>query len=84
MDRRSDIHRRVGDAIKEEGKVSPELLKEIQDFNKDYPEYPITGDSIKKSYRSRQQQHQRQEFGVALNPRLNARLRGDEAPAIYN
>lgn len=84
MGTRSDIHRRVGDAIRDGGVVPPKLMKEIETFNAEWPEYPITGDSIKRSYRARAMQSDRNEFGINLNPRLNARLREEEAPSIYN
>lgn len=84
VDRRAEIHRRVGDAIREGIEVPAKVLKEIEAFNAEYPEYPITGDSIRRSYRARQMQSSRSEFGVTINPRLNERLREEEAPSIYN
>ncbi|MEZ5674541.1 MAG: hypothetical protein R3D81_04680 [Thalassovita sp.] len=59
-------------------------MKSISDFNAKNPDYPITGNNLGQSIRSRQQASARNEFGVQLNPRLNKRLRDDAAPLIYS
>lgn len=47
------------------------------------PEYPITRDAIRQSIQSKNRASARNEMGVGLNPKLNDRLRGDRAPALY-
>jgi hypothetical protein len=84
MGERSGLHRAAGDALREGGGISGSVMDKIRDFNARFPEYPITGDSIRQSYRGRQRASQRNEFGVSLNPRLNARLRGEVTQPIYN
>lgn len=82
-DERKDIHREVGDAIRA-GKPVPEAaLERVKKFNTAYPEYPITAKSIRQSVKSREQASARNEFGVSLNPKLNARLREERAPTVY-
>lgn len=84
MGERQGLHRRVGEAIKAGEGVSEELMEEIRAFNERFPEYPITAKSISQSYKARARASERNEFGIQLNPKLNARLREEEAPAIYN
>lgn len=83
-DERKDLHRAASDAIKEGQPIPEKVMDKIRDFNRRFPEYPITGDTIKQSYRGRMRAAERNEFGVSLNPRLNDRLRGELAPAVYN
>jgi hypothetical protein len=83
VDQRSGIMRRVGDRIMAGEAIPADLLDEMRAFNREYPMYPITSDSIRQSVRSRQNASQRNEFGIALNPRLNDLLRGEEAPLVY-
>lgn len=83
-DQRKDLHRAASDAIKSGVPIPEKVMEKIRDFNKKFPEYPITGDTIRQSFRGRMRASERNEFGVSLNPKLNDRLRGDLAPSIYN
>jgi hypothetical protein len=60
-----------------------EAVKAIQAFNAKNPELPITRNTIHQSLRARAQNSSRTEGGVAINPRLSERLRGELAPALY-
>lgn len=83
-DRRRDIMREIGDAARA-GKPIPEgAIDKMRAFNRDFPVWPIYFDDIKQSMKSRQRARDRNEHGVALNPKLNNTLRGDLAPAHYN
>ncbi|MFV0382448.1 PLxRFG domain-containing protein, partial [Paracoccus sp. (in: a-proteobacteria)] len=83
MDRRARIHRAIGTAVQEGGDVPPGILRDLQRFNSEFPEYPITPETVRASIRSRARMKERNEFGVSLNPKLNDRLRGEMAPAVY-
>ncbi|TWI29231.1 hypothetical protein IQ24_03710 [Paracoccus sulfuroxidans] len=83
-DRRKDIMREVGDAMRAGKPISPASVDKIRAFNREWPEYPITTASIRQSVQSRNRASQRNEFGVALNPKLNDRLRAERAPMVYN
>lgn len=83
-ERRQRLHKQATSAIRD-GKAIPESVVEgIRAFNGQYPEYPITPDSIRQSLQSRLRASARNEFGVALNPKLNDRLRAAQPPQIYN
>jgi len=81
---RTRLQRRVGDAIRAGEPVPAGLWEKVSEFNRRYPEYPITAETIRASVRSREQASARNEFGVALNPRLNDRIRADAGATIYN
>lgn len=83
LDARSKV---LADAAKIVGAGKPltdEVLAQINAFNAENPDYPITGDSIVRSVRARQQARDRSEFGATLNPRLNDRLRAERAPMVF-
>lgn len=82
-DERTEIQRAAGDLIRAGEPISESVVEQIREFNATYPEYPITSDTIKQSVRSRIRASDRNEFGVALNPKLNDRLRGNQPPVIY-
>lgn len=82
-DRRSAIHREIGDAIRAGDPVPAKSLKRMREFNREWPEWPITADTIQQSVRGRMRASQRNEFGVSLNPKINSRIRAERAPAIY-
>jgi hypothetical protein len=63
--------------------LTDEALAQINAFNTENPDYPITGDTIVRSVRARQQARDRAEFGATLNPRLNDRLRAERAPMVF-
>lgn len=82
-DERKDLHRAATDALRDGSGVPASVMEKIRDFNRRHPEYPITGDTIKKSLQGRLRASARNESGVSLNPKLNDRLRGELAPSIY-
>ncbi|WP_245999330.1 PLxRFG domain-containing protein [Paracoccus methylarcula] len=82
-DRRKAIHREIGDAIREGKPVPANALKRMREFNREWPEWPITADTIQQSVRGRMRASQRNEFGVSLIPKINDRIRRERAPAIY-
>ena len=84
MDERKGLHRAAGDAIRSGESIPPEVMEDIRDFNKRFPEYPITGETIKRSVKGRIRASERNEFGVSLNTKLNARLRDEVAQPVYN
>lgn len=84
IDSRRSIQQQAGEEALAGQGVSPETAAKIRAFNAEYPEYPITADTIMQSMRSRQRASQRNEFGIQLNPKLNNRLRGELPPMVYN
>lgn len=84
IDERKALHRAAGDALAGGKAIPPTVMDKIRDFNTRFPEYPITGETIRQSYQGRQRASQRNEFGVSLNPKLNARLRDELPPLVYN
>jgi hypothetical protein len=83
LDARSKV---LADAAKIVGAGKPltdAVLAQINAFNAENPDYPITGDTIVRSVRARQQARDRAEFGATLNPRLNDRLRAERAPMVF-
>ncbi|MEP2205254.1 MAG: PLxRFG domain-containing protein, partial [Tateyamaria sp.] len=84
MDERKDIHKAASDAISAGGPIPEKVMDMVRDFNKRFPEYPITGQTIKQSFRGRQRAKQRNEYGISLNPKLNARLRSEVTLPVYN
>ena len=84
MGRRSDIHKAIGTAINEGRGIPADVLDDMRRFNMDIPEHPITPESIKQSMGARARAKSRNEYGAALNPKLNDRIRGDMPPSVYN
>lgn len=84
LDERKGIHRAASDALASGEGIPEEVLAHIRDFNSRFPEYPITGETIRQSFRGRMRASERNEFGVSLNPKLNDRLREALPPLIYN
>ncbi|MCR9274404.1 MULTISPECIES: PLxRFG domain-containing protein [unclassified Mameliella] len=84
MDRRRDIQKKAARAVLDGRGLPDEIMSEIREFNRDVPEYAITGDTLERSIRGRAQSSARNEFGVILNQRLDRRLRDDMAPLIYD
>lgn len=70
-------------SILDDGRLSAAAIEAVMTFNRAYPEYPITMDTIRRSVDGARQARARSEFGVRLNPRLNDRIRGEEPPLIY-
>ena len=84
IDRRSGLQKEAAASLTSGQGIDPGLLDQIKAFNREFPEYPITADTIRQSAQATARASQRQEFGVSLNPKLNDRLRGERAPAIYD
>jgi len=84
MDQRSGLMREAGDQVLGGSRVSASVIEAIQEFNRLNPDYPITSDSLRRSMSSRQSARRRNEFGIQLNPRLNRRLRDEEAELLYD
>ncbi|WP_417261691.1 PLxRFG domain-containing protein [Celeribacter sp.] len=82
--RRKTLHRRAGDALISGEPIPESVLESIREFNREYPEYPITSSTLKRSVQGRQRASAKNEFGVQLNDKLNDRLRADEPPRIYS
>ncbi len=83
MERRKRIHTAYDEAI-QNGASRDDVMAEIRKFNRDYPEYGITRDSIRQSIRSRRRARERNEGGVTINPKIERRIRSEAAPAIYD
>lgn len=79
---RSDIQKAAAKAILAGEDIPADVLAQIGDFNTRYPEYPITGDTIRQSARSKKRALDRSEYGVVLNAKLNDRLRAERATPI--
>ena len=76
----------LASAAKEAGSgqgISEDTISEIQDFNARNPDYPISGKSIRTSMKSRQRGASDTIGGIRLNSKLDARLRSEAAPRIY-
>ena len=84
MDRRKRIQKAIGDAVADGGDIPAKAMRDLQDFNDEFPEYPITPETVRASIRGRARMKERNEYGVSLNPKLNDRLRGEAPPAVYN
>lgn len=84
LDERKDLHRSAGDAIRGGKAIPQKVMADIRDFNSRFPEYPITGQTIRQSVRGRIRASENNEFGVSLNKKLNARLRSEVARPVYN
>lgn len=84
MDERKELHNAATDPLREGEPIPPKVMERIRDFNRRFPEYPITGDTIRQSLRGRIRASQRNESGVSINPKLNQRLRSELPPPLYN
>lgn len=82
-DKRQDIMRQIGDAVREGNPIPESAMRKMRGFNREYPGWPITSDSIRQSVRSRQRASERNEGGVSINKKLDAPLRESLAPTIY-
>ena len=51
-----------------------ETMQKIRKYNQSQPRYPITGDSLRQSLRSRERYSQRVVGGIGLNPKLRDQL----------
>ena len=83
MTQRGGIQKEAAKAIIAGERLSQRTLDRINAWNREYPEYPITPQSIRQSVGARLRASQRNEYGIALNPRLNDRIRREQAGMIY-
>ncbi|QRE00660.1 hypothetical protein [Pseudomonas phage Itty13] len=84
MDERRRLMDRYATAYKLKDREEMQAIREdVKAFNKEHREVAITAETITRSIRSRQRYSQRTEGGVALNPRLDRRLRDNLGDAIY-
>jgi N12 class adenine-specific DNA methylase len=81
--RRSAILKEVAGAMVEGEQISEAAMDRLRAFNQEFPTYAIDGDSIQQSARSRMRARDRNETGVALNPRLNDMLRAEENRSVF-
>lgn len=82
-DERSSIQGKAAEEALAGNGVGQKVLEQIRDFNRRFPEYPITSDTIRQSARGKARSHERNEAGISLNPKLDRRLREAEPPMIY-
>ncbi|MGN7869540.1 PLxRFG domain-containing protein [Paracoccus sp. 22332] len=80
---RQKLHKDLGDAVKSGKGISEGLLEQMRDFNRRYPEYPVTAETLRASMQSRARASERNEGGISLNPKLDRRLRENEATPIF-
>ena len=73
---RADIHAGRG--------RTDEAKERMREFNREYPEWRITRDSIRRSIRASKRFSEQTEGGLRLNPRLDKRIRREAAPALYD
>ena len=83
QNKRSDVLAAARSSIIDDRRLSRSALDAVIAFNRQFPEYPITNDTIRNSVRSSMRASAQNEFGIRLNPRLNRRIRDAEAPLIY-
>ncbi|WP_078541243.1 PLxRFG domain-containing protein [Thioclava sp. DLFJ5-1] len=81
---RSDAMKAAAEELRAGQPISEKTIERIKDFNRQYPFYPISADNIRQSARARNRAHQRNEFGVGLNPKLNDYLRSNQPPSVWN
>lgn len=82
MDERSTAMAAYANAIRR-GEPTGDALRRVQEFNRAHPTYPITGESMRTSIRSRARASSRINGGIILNPKLDQVLRGDAPPMVY-
>ncbi len=83
LDARSDILSAASRDLRAGEGLSTDLRERIATFNANNPEYPITGDTIRRSMQSRTRAANQTEGGIRLNGRLDLTIRGALAPNVY-
>ena len=79
LDRRKSLLAAYAMALRmEDENAALEVRRKIMTFNKAYPEKPITGQTIRRSLRSREAYSERAERGVAYDPMLRRRVAEEE------
>jgi protein-L-isoaspartate O-methyltransferase len=82
--RRRKILADVRDDLRSKQAITPKMIKAIEDFNIDNPDFAITGKSIRQSLSSSDRFEAQREGGIRINPRLDQRLRNSVAAPIYD
>lgn len=82
-DDRGDLMTRAATEVREGKGLSQATVDDIMAFNRRWPTYPITPDSLRQSIRGRIRASARNESGIMLNPKLNDTLRDSAAPLVY-
>lgn len=81
---RRSLQREAGDALMNGEGLSDKTLKKIRAFNKAHPLFPITGETVVRSARSRQRWSEGKIDGVNINPKLRQGIEQQMAPTLYN
>jgi hypothetical protein len=81
-DRRRNVIKQAAEQIKDGKPLTARQMRLIEEFNRDYPEWPITNSTINSSVQGRIQRSERNEAGVSVNPRLEPRLRASLSPLV--
>lgn len=81
-DRRRNVIKQAAEQIKAGDPLTPRQLRLIEEFNRDYPEWPITNATLNSSVQGRINRSERNEAGVSVNPRLEPRLRASLSPLV--
>lgn len=66
------------------GGLTQKTLDKIRAFNKEHPLFPITGETIRRSVRSRQRWSEGKIDGMNINPKLRGEIEDQMAPSLYN
>lgn len=80
---RSSILRDVAKRLQGGETIDEGTMERLRTFNTSWPEWAIDMETIRSSMGSRARASQRNEFGLQLNPRINDRIREEEAPLVY-
>lgn len=81
-DARRAVLNRVAQDVKDGGALSDRARSMIDDFNRENPEWVITGKTIRTSLQERARYTQQTEGGLRINPKLDARLRAMAAAPV--
>jgi N12 class adenine-specific DNA methylase len=80
--RRRNVIKQAAEQIKDGKPLTPRQMRLIEEFNRDYPEWPITNATLNRSVQGRINRSERNEAGVSVNPRLEPRLRASLSPLV--
>lgn len=72
--RRRSLHKAATDAMRAGKGIPEKVIDQIRAFNREVPEWPVTSETIRSSYRGREAAAGRAQIGVNINPRLTNRL----------
>lgn len=83
-DQRSRLLRDAYTDLKDGGPLSDRTKRAISEWNAEFPNYPITAQTLQQSFRSRQRGELQTVDGIRINPRLDAQIRDNRSALIYN